>query len=79
MPNLKYISGFFRGCSHLVSQVGGGFDPAMLNTHNKLDDVSNLFNGCTQLSVTTVPQLFTASKGTVRNASGVFSGSASVT
>ena len=78
MPKLKNISGFFNGCTALVYQAGGGFDGDILNTHTDLTNVSNLFRGCTSLNITTVPQLFTASKSKITSVASIFRGCTSI-
>lgn len=78
MPRLQNISGFFYNCSNIISQAGGGFDGDILNTHQYLTNVSNLFRGCTNLSINLVPQLFTASKGSIVSVAGLFMGCTSI-
>ena len=78
MPKLQNISGFFYSCTGLVSQAGGGFDADILSTHANLTDVSNLFRGCTSLSINSVPSLFEASKSKITSVAGVFMGCTSI-
>lgn len=78
MPKLQNISGFFKGCTGLVYQAGGGFDADILNTHTDLVNVSELFQGCSSLTISMVPQLFNAAKGKITNASSIFRGCTSI-
>ena len=74
MPRLQNISGFFYNCTGLVSQAGGGFDADILNTHQYLTDVSNLFRGCASLTINQIPSLFDASKSRITSVAGLFMG-----
>lgn len=78
MPKLQNISGLFRGCSGLATQISGDFDGSFLNTHEYLTDVHNLFYGCTNLTVNEMPELFTASKSRITNAANAFRGCTSI-
>lgn len=74
IPLVQNISGFFYGCTGLVSQAGGGFDGSILNTLTALTNTYQMFRGCMSLSISSVPQLFTASKGRLVNAEQMFYG-----
>lgn len=78
MPKLQNISAFFYGCSNLVYQSGTGFDASMLNTHQYLTNVSNLFRDCRSLTISVIPELFTASKNRITSVSGAFYGCTSI-
>lgn len=72
IPLVKNISGFFKNCSNLLTQIGGTFKVESFNTLSKLNDIHDLFYGCTALAITKIPDLFASSKNTISNASGLF-------
>ena len=78
MPSVKNISGFFKNCSSLLTQIGGNFNDTAFNTLANLTDIHDLFYGCTSLTVTKIPNLFAASKNTIYNASGLFYGCSNI-
>lgn len=79
MPKLGNVSGLFRGCTGLLKQTESNvFDASCFNTHSYLTNVSYMFCNCSSLSITKVPQLFTASKNTITSVEGIFSGCSSI-
>lgn len=74
MPALRNISQAFKNCSSLSSQIGGTFDATFLSTHQNIRDAHEMFSGCSNLAVSSMPSIFEASKGTIQDIHNLFEG-----